>query len=253
MSRFPSWRHWIVASWLAVPMMLCAVSVATATDAPAAASTSAPPSDNDLASSRCIIGEEKFLPADYYYCLGKQTYGQQHYNYAKKFFDEAAGWGSKPAQYVLGIMALNGDHQPVNRPLALAWMALAAERPNSRFKEVYATTLAGATPTERKDADRLLARMRPIYADATAAVRGEKRYIQGMAELSRKDPGGGNYCLEGMNTLPQTSGDPSSCPPVQIVVQQIDRTAGDVFDGWSGHVNVGPLQQVDPAQPHKGG
>jgi hypothetical protein len=75
-----------------------------------------------------------------------------------------------------------------------------------------------------------------------------------MAELSRKDPGGGNYCLEGMNTTARTTGDPTSCPPVQIVVQQIDKAAAIVFDGWTGHVNVGPLQQLDsPTQAHKGG
>jgi hypothetical protein len=237
----------VLASWLTVSAMASAKSDTKATAAPAASATAAIPTDTDLASTRCVIGEEKFLPADYYYCIGQQTYGQQHYDYAKKFFNEAAGWGSKPAQYVLGIMALNGDHQPMNRPLALAWFALAAERPQSPFKAAYATALASATPAEREASDRLLSKMRPTYADATAAVRGEKRYAEAMAELNRKDPAGGNYCLEGMNTQAQTTADPTSCPPVQIVVQQIDKAAVNVFDGWSGHVTVGPLQQVDRA------
>ncbi|HEY0198198.1 MAG TPA: hypothetical protein VGC19_06600 [Rhodanobacter sp.] len=228
---------------------------ATAMDAPAASATVSPPSDADLANTPCAIGEERFLPADYYYCLGTQTYGEQRYGYAKKFFDTAAGWGSKPAQYVLGIMALDGDHQPVNRPLALAWMALASERPNSSFKGAYDAAFAGASAAERKTAERLLATMRPVYADATAAVRAEKRYAQGMAALSHMDAGESNHCIEGMASLDQPGvSDPSTCPPIHAVVKHIDHVAESVFDGWSGHVNVGPLQQVDsPVQAKKGG
>jgi hypothetical protein len=236
-------RKGLISCLLAMPMP--GSTTAMATDAPAQATTAAPPSDADLAGTQCVIGEERFLPADYYYCLGTQTYGEQHYDYAKKFFDRAAGWGSKPAQYVLGIMALDGDHQSVNRPLALAWMTLASERPNSNFKAPHDALFAATSVDERKAAERLLLAMRPIYADATAAVRGEKRYAQGMAALSRMDTGNGNYCMEGMATLARPAGDPATCPPVQTVVKQLDRTAATVFDGWSGHVSVGPLQQVD--------
>jgi hypothetical protein len=29
------------------------------------------------------------------------------------------------------------------------------------------------------------------------------------------------------------------------MVSAIDQTAAELFDGWSGHVSIGPLQQVD--------
>lgn len=211
----------------------------------AAASADAPSSDAELASNKCVIGEERFLPSDYYYCLAAQSYGQKHYAYAHKFFTTAAGWASKPAQYVLGIMALDGDHQPVNRPLALAWLALASERPGSDIKGAYDSAYASATPAERQVAEKLLTRMRPTYADATAAVRAERRYAQGMEALNQMDRGGAKYCLEGIVTpadLPPS--DPSTCPPAPLVESAIDRTAAKVFEGWSGHVSVGPLQQV---------
>ncbi len=80
------------------------------------------PSDADLANTSCTSGEERFLPGDYYYCLGTQSYGAHRYQKAQKFFTTAASWASKPAQYVLGIMALNGDQQPVNRPLGLGML-----------------------------------------------------------------------------------------------------------------------------------
>lgn len=85
-----------------------------------AAPTVLTPTDAQLAGSRCVSGLEKFLPADYYYCLAAQTYGEHNDAQAQRFSHTAASWASKPAQYVLGVMALNGDHQPINRPLALA-------------------------------------------------------------------------------------------------------------------------------------
>lgn len=229
---------------LAAPLAAGAQTVAP----PASAASATAPSNAELAATQCAIGEERVLPGDYYYCLGQQNYGEQHYGYAKKFFTTAASWASKPAQYVLAIMALDGDHQPVNRPLALAWLALASERPESRFRPAYDAFNARVTADERQAAAQWLARLRPTYADATAAVRAEKRYAQGMATINRISATGGNYCMEGSTDLadaPSGQPDPSQCPPIQKTVSAIDQTAAELFDGWSGHVSIGPLQQVD--------
>jgi hypothetical protein len=211
---------------------------------PAPASTSDVPSDADLAAAHCVIGEEKFLPGDYYYCLGGLTYGQHNYGESNRFFTTAASWASKPAQYVLGVMALNGDHQPKNRALALAWFALASERPDSRFKAAYDEVYKASTNAERRAADALLEKMRPVYGDATAAVRAEKRYADGMAVLARLNNGGNLYCIEGMSPMAHQNMDASRCQPTQQVVQTVDRASVNVFEGWSGHVTVGELQQV---------
>ena len=213
------------------------------------------PSDADLANTQCAIGEERFLPGDYYYCIATQSYGEQRYGYAQKFFKTAASWASKPAQYVLGIMALDGDHQPVNRSLAIAWLALAAERPQSDYEVAYKSAYAGATVAERQAAEQLLATMRPTYADATAAVRAERRYVQGMAQLNRMNTGGANYCMEGVVTNAQSSmaPDPAQCLPIQVVAGAIDKAAVNVFDGWAGHVSVGALQPVNAPTHSKSG
>ncbi|OOG63406.1 hypothetical protein B0E46_10415 [Rhodanobacter sp. B04] len=241
---------WKSVRSLLLPALLAGMFGAPSMGAAATDGVSAPksadtaPSDADLASTKCAIGEERFLPGDYFYCLATLSYGEQHYGYAQKFFQEAAGWGSKPAQYVLGIMALNGDHQPVNRPLALAWLTLAAERPRSSFGQAYQSAYAHATVAERQAAESLLAKLRPVYADATAAVRAEKRYTQGMAQLAHANAGEGNYCLEGLTTPADPAPDPQQCLPMQTMVDAIDKQAAIVFDGWSGHVSVGALQQV---------
>lgn len=254
--RVRPWRLFTLLMCISgVPMAAGAATVTAPTPAPQTAK--AAPSDADLANTACAIGEEKFLPADYYYCLATQSYGEQHFDRAQKFFTTAASWASKPAQYVLGIMAFNGDHQPVNRPLALAWLSLAAERPQSPFKTVYASAHARATQAERQAADKLLTQMRPTYADATAAVRAEKRYAQGMAMLERLNAGNGHYCMEGITTPadPSIAGDPTQCPPVPAMAKTLDQAAAKVFDGWAGHVTVGPLQQVGApvTAPHNPG
>ncbi|RDS80738.1 hypothetical protein DWU98_12320 [Dyella monticola] len=213
---------------------------------PSSSSSDYVPSDADLAAAHCVIGEERFLPGDYYYCLGGLAYGQHRYSESVHFFTTAASWASKPAQYVLGVMALNGDHQSRNRPLALAWLTLAAERSDSRFRAPYEQLYRASSHAERLAADALLEKMRPVYADVTAAARAEQRYEDGMKWLARMNKGGSTYCMEGMGTLAQPNSAPSACPPLQQVSTTIDRRAPAVFEGWAGHVTVGPLQQVSP-------
>lgn len=224
------------------PPLLANTAAAGAAQAPAQDDDA--PTDAELAGTNCAIGEERFLPADYYYCLATQNYGSHHYAYAQKFFTTAASWASKPAQYVLGIMALNGDHQPVNRPLALAWLALASERPNSDYRQAYESLHKAASADERQAAEQLLVTMRKTYADSVAAVRAEQRYTAGMAELTRLSNSGARFCMAGSGTMAQPNVDPTVCPTAQSVVKVVDTMAASVFDGWVGHVQVGPLQQV---------
>ena len=230
------------------PMQLAAQTAS----APLEQDGDAVPSDADLANTSCTSGEERFLPGDFYYCLGTQSYGAHHYQDAQKFFTTAAAWASKPAQYVLGIMALNGDQQPVNRSLALAWLALASERSNADFKRAYDSAYKSATAQERQAADALLASMRPVYADSTAAVRAEKRYVQGMAELTRLSNSGASYCMQDDKAITRQAPPPTGCPTAKAVMQAVDSAAVNVFDGWVGHVQVGPLEQAG-SPSRKGG
>lgn len=241
------WQNRAWAGALATLMILVA-PLAGAQTGSAAPDADTPPTDADLANTRCVSGEEKFLPGDYFYCLGSQTYGLGRYDSSQRFFKTAASWASKPAQYVLGVMALNGDHQPVNRPLGLAWLALASERANSDFQQAHDTAWKNATDAERKAAEKELAALRPVYADATAAPRAERRYADGMAMLNRLSNQGAKYCMAGMNDPSKPPADPTSCPPVQMVMKTVDTAAVNVFDGWAGHVTVGSLQQVAPPQ-----
>lgn len=210
-----------------------------------------PSSDEDLSKINCSISEEKFLPGDYYYCLATQSYGYQRYVQAQRYFKTAASWASKPAQYVLGVMALNGDQQPIDRPLALAWFTLAAERHQADFDAAYKQLAASATPAEQAASDTLLKELRLTYADDIAAPRAERRYKDGMREITRG--GYSVHCLTGVGRPGGGSSDDTSasnssiaCVEIKALVQTIDQAADKVFDGWSGHVTVGALQPEAP-------
>lgn len=249
------WQGWVTHRFLlsAIVLMgggLPALSLAAQAPPAGAASQSTPPTDAQLADQQCSVSEEQVLPGDYYYCLGAQTYGAGHYDQSLKFFTIAASWASKPAQYILGVMATNGDHQPVNRSLGLAWLALAAERHREDFVATYQSAYASATVEDRRAAEDLLQRMRPTYADATAAKRAERRYRDGMKALTRIDNYAGIHCLSGISTTNQGASDSPSngsvaCVQTSSLLPTIDKAAAKVFEGWSGHVSVEPLQQVN--------
>ena len=242
-------------------LLLClGVPTLRAQDAQASAS---PPSDEQLASAKCISGMEKFLPGEYFYCVAAQSYGENKHRYADKFFKEAASWASKPAQYVLGVMALNGDQQPVNRPLALAWFALASERHTARFQAPYDELKGQLRPAELAKADEYLDAMKKTYADAVAGPRAEQRYRDGVRRLVGA-AASGTYCMEGVRDASQLAGAgsmdgatisalTSSCVPSQVVVKYVDSKAADVFEDWSGHVSVGAIDPVSPAGARSGG
>ncbi|WP_157956408.1 hypothetical protein [Dyella sp. C11] len=237
----------VMGAWLAAsiaftaPVMAGDPQAAPANATPAEAATD----DVDLARTLCAPGEEKVLPADFYYCIAERSFGHGEVEQSQRLFKVAASWASKPAQYVLGVMALNGDHQPVNRPLGLAWLALSAERPNSSFRQAYETAYNSATPQERERSRSLLREMLPTYGDAVAAPRAERRYADGMARIARvASRGDGISCMPADQNL---GGDPytdNHCMTSQAMVQVIDKAAVNVFDGWTGHVQVGELSKA---------
>ncbi len=225
-------------------LMACHAAAASAQ-----AAATAPVSEQQLAATHCIIGLEKFLPADYYYCLASQSYGEKNYGEAQKFFHTAASWASKPAQYVLGVMALNGDHQPVNRPLALAWLALAAERHTERFNQAYvdcARTCRRASVPSPKNSCTICSRPTPMRPPPRARKPATATACRGCAikALAR------TTCMQGMFDTTQLAGSTigpdqaMACPPTTTIAAQIDKQAADVFEDWHGHVTVEPLQPV---------
>lgn len=253
-------------STVVLRLLTCVTLAATWAVAGPAHAETPPPSDAELAATRCIAGLERFLPGDYFYCLASQSYGLHEFDDARRLYRKAARWGSKPAEFVLGIMALYGDHEPVDRPLALAWLSLAAERHTPRFERPYRELESALSPAERQAAAVDLARLGPRYRDAIAMPRAEQRYRDGMRALHEHRMAQ-TTCLEGMSDLSDLaggSGDASPamaqslaahCPSPAALEDAVNQVAGNVFEDWGGHVSIGPLEPMHaagntPARPH---
>jgi TPR repeat protein len=196
----------------------------------------------------CAYGLEHILPGDYYFCEAGSNYWAGRYSTARDALESAAHWASKPAQHALGIMYFNGDHSPKNRPLGVAWLALAAERHEPDYEQVFISAYQSLSPEERTQADAYWNAMKPKYGDAYAAARAQRRFDREMNQLETAANFGGTMYLSGL-----------SAGPVQGVslVRRLKNEGTNYFAGYKTHVWVGdarlvPLgEAVQPGAPTK--
>jgi hypothetical protein len=195
----------------------------------------------------------RFLPGEFNLCVAARDVQRGRYSSATEMLELAAKWGSKRAQYTLGLMNFKGDHVAVNRPLGLAWLSLAAERRKATYVAVLISAYDKSTPAERRRAVELLSAMRPVYTDAVAARRAQQHFERAMHDLEKYEPYPTNICISGL-----TGGfmDPNAvqakCPSMELAVNLLHRVGDAYFDGWVGHVTVGTLKPVEKADADDG-
>ncbi len=191
----------------------------------------------------------RFLPGESNFCLAGIDMYRGNYRGALEMLKLAAGWGSKKAQYVLGVTYFRGDSIPPDHALGLAWLALAAERHDPTYLAVLASAHAKSTLAEQGHAGELLATMRPRYADAVAAKRAQRRFDRMMRDLTYFEPYDVGVCIEGLTggLVPQKPADQftsASCPSPTFAAMRLHQISDVYFDGWVGHVKVGEIQSV---------
>lgn len=176
----------------------------------------------------CASGLERFLPGDYYFCAAARDMGQGHDSLARERLHDAAHWASKPAQYVLGVMYYHGDQGTLNRPLGIAWLALAAERHERRFESAFAEAYASASPEERAQANTYWLDMRKEYGDRVAGVRAKRRYDAEMHSITAMSANGGSVEATGMGPMRQFA-----------FMRKMTDKGDEFFTGLQGTVTVG--------------
>ncbi len=183
----------------------------------------------------CPDGLERFLPGEYYFCDGARDYWVGNMNRAVQMLGYSAEWANKPAQFALGIMYFNGDRIPANRPLGIAWLAIAAERHDPHYEAVFVSAFRSATAQERDQANIYWRSMKPVYSDKVAAVRAIKRYNRAMSPIyDLAWTGGGSIYISGLT--PGTSG----LALERLLRKGRDQALGDV----DGTVTVGDIPMV---------
>jgi hypothetical protein len=181
------------------------------------------------------------------YCLGKRAWKNGSYRSGLHLLELAGGWGNKHAQYTLGLIYFNGDHMAADRARGIAWLMLANERHNDTQTDLVTRSAVHlATPQQYKRAQRLFQEMRKKYGDEVAGVRAWRHLRNRLGEATFMAK---NSCiLESGGVVPWSHGfveDPHVlCMPSDPFGKNVTGIASEYFDGLTGAVTVGPLQQV---------
>jgi hypothetical protein len=193
--------------------------------------------------SFCPGGLERIIPGEYYFCAAVRDFGQGHNRLARERLRDAAHWASKPAQYVLGLMYFNGDEGPSNRPLGVAWLALASERHDQRFEPAFAKAYLELSPDERAQANVYWSTMKEEYSDSVAGARARRVYDSEMRNLQAASMFGGSVFIDGLT--PPGLEEPTNAPPIFATQtafsanHMISSSAEELFRGMNGTVTVG--------------
>ena len=225
---------------------LSASTIAIAQNQPASASSvhgvdfyGHPINEKDI---YCPIGIEQILPGDYYACEARAAFGRKKYPHSVYMLQESAYWANKDAQFVLGLTYFNGETPdiPGNRPLGLAWLALAAERKNKYYELQYAAARARSTPEEIQQSVAILQKLKQKYGDAVAAPRAIRYFNHAIELIDESAEQGGTTYLRGLAPVPMNS---------VLIAKRLHDEADADFNTYQGTVSVGePEWLKDKAQ-----
>lgn len=225
-------------------MLACLAAPSAIAQLATRAPSSAAPTRGPEASAECIAAIYRFLPGEFNFCLASRYSQQRRYRSSREMLKLSAAWGKKSAQYALGITYFNGEHVPIDHSLGLAWLALAAERHDSKYQATLNSAYDHAAPAERERAVILLRQMKPKYGDAFAARRAQRHFDREIHGLDWSEVYGAHLCIAGITggVINEANPADSICPPIGTVVHALQTMGDRYFEGWQGHVTVGPLQ-----------
>lgn len=198
----------------------------------------------------CPGGLERFLPGEYYFCAAARDFWSGNEGRARENLKTAARWASKPAQYALGVMYFNGDHAQLNRPLGLAWLALAAERHDPAYEPAFISAYHQATPQELAEADAYWKDLKPVYADAIAAPRAGRQFDRAYHDVEWAANFGGSVFIDGvfMPTVSTPTADNEPLLSGFSVGRLLQTQKAMYFYGYDSHVFVGDAELVPVSQ-----
>lgn len=178
---------------------------------------------------------------------GMEAMRKERYDDAYKFFRRAAFYADKPSQGMVAEMLWNGQGVEADRPLAYAWMDLAAERGYAGFLGLRERYWEAMDEAERARALEVGKEVYAVYGDAAARpridveLRRGRRQVTGsrlgaVGALKIYVPGPGGYqMIDGSQFYNPRYWDPEQYHAWTDAVWQNPRI---------GTVRVGDLEQV---------
>lgn len=112
-----------------------------------------------------------------------RAYDRGDYDRAYRILSKSLSWrGDKYAQYLLGVMHLNGQGVPRDPALGVAWLRLATERNNARLVAAYKDAAATLDDAQLARSDLLFEELKDEYGDRIVLARLVRK---DMRELNR--------------------------------------------------------------------
>jgi hypothetical protein len=134
--------------------------------------------------------EEDGRPGQYFYYRAVDAVKHRQYKFAVDMYEASASWAYKPAQYNLAVMYAKGEGVPVDKPRAMAWAALAAERGDQDYVDAREAIYADLTTDEFAKANEIWRDLKKTYGDAIALERAKTRWAQVKAGITGSRVGG---------------------------------------------------------------
>ncbi len=239
-------------SLLAPLLLALAVPVASLAAPPANQAPSALPSDPTEDPLLISAGFLNGHPDLRFRMLGMEKQRANDLQAAFGFFQRAGFYGDKVSQAMVAEMLWNGTGTAVNRPLAYAWMDLAAERGYKGFLELREHYWAALNEAERVQAvtegEAVYARFGDAAAEprlALAMRREQKRMtgsrtgFAGNVKILVPGPNGTTEQIDGTKFYDSRYWDPAQYRQWQDTIWSTPRVA---------RVDIGSMTQL-PAEP----
>jgi hypothetical protein len=134
--------------------------------------------------------EEDGRPGQYFYYRAVDAVKRKQYKFAIDMYETSASWAYKPAQYNLAVMYAKGEGIPVDKPRAMAWAALAAERGDRDYVDAREVIYADLSKDEFAQANAIWRELKKTYADDVALERAKARWAQVKAGITGSRVGG---------------------------------------------------------------
>jgi tetratricopeptide (TPR) repeat protein len=122
--------------------------------------------------------EDDARPGQYFFLLGANAFAHKDYAHAVEMYKVAASWAYKPAEYNLGIMYALGQGVAADPSRAMAWMALAAERGDTRYIDAREVVYAQLAQEQFDQANVIWRELKKTYGDEVALRRAKARWAE---------------------------------------------------------------------------
>jgi len=218
---------------------------AFAADKPAGSKPPPDPTEDALMMSAGFLSSHPDLR---FRLNGQKQFNEGNYADAFSFFRRAAWYGDKPSQGMVAEMLWTGKGVAQDRPLAYAWMDLAAERGYEGFVTHRERYWSALDETERTRAIEVGQELYAQYGDAaseprlTAVLRrerarqtGSRTGYTGSLKIYVPGPGGTYEQIDGSKYYDERYWDPKEYRALQDSIWA---------RAYTGKVDVGPVEQI---------